>query len=108
MRLPQSLATWGTAGFAAVFKAELEAIPAAALGLQQAADWPLQNEVPVQVSLLSAKTEGFVIQMCVGVFFTETIAGCACGDAPLERQAYAELDVFIDCATAAATVELRG
>lgn len=93
LKLQKSLAAWGTEAFAATFKAELEAIPPADLGLQQAANWPLQCDAPVEVSLLTAEADASAVHARVGVFFTETIAGCACGDAPMQRQSYADLAI---------------
>ena len=106
MRLTQSLAAWGEEAFAATLKAELEALSPETLGLQKAANWPLQMDAPVTVSVMDARADDVAIQAKVGVFFTETIAGCNCADEPMERPAYAELGLVIDRNTAEVTLTL--
>lgn len=106
MKLERARATWGSEAFAATLKAELEAISPEALGLQKAANWPLQLDAAVTVSVMAVQTDAGVPHARVGVFFTETIAGCNCADAPMQRPAYAELDIAIDPNTAEMTLTL--
>ncbi len=106
MRLERSLAAWGVEAFAVTLKAELEAISPEALGLQKAANWPLQLDAPVTVSVMEVQADAVSLHARVGVFFTETIAGCNCADAPMERPAYTEMDIAIDRITAEMTMTL--
>ncbi len=106
MKLERALAAWGSEAFAITLKAELEAISPEALGLQKAANWPLQLDAAVTVSVMVAQAAAGMLHARVGVFFTETIAGCNCADAPMMRPAYAELDIAIDPDTAEATIRL--
>ncbi|MBM4189534.1 MAG: glucosamine--fructose-6-phosphate aminotransferase [Betaproteobacteria bacterium] len=108
MKLEKSLAAWGSETFAATLKAELEAFSPDRLGLQKAANWPLQLDAPVTVSVMDVQGNAAQLYAQVGVFFTETIAGCNCADAPMERPAYAELGVAIDGKTAEMTLTLLG
>lgn len=106
MKLEKSLAAWGGEAFAVTLKAELEAISPEALGLQKAANWPLQLDAPVTVSVMDVQADAVSLHARVGVFFTETIAGCNCADAPMERPAYAELGIAVDRNTAEMTITL--
>ncbi len=106
MKLERALAAWGSEAFAATLKAELEAISPEVLGLQKAANWALKIDAPVTVRVMSVQADAVALQARVGVFFTETIAGCNCADAPMEQPVYAELGIGIDLITAEMTVTL--
>ncbi len=106
MKLEKSLAAWGGEAFTALLKAELEGLSAEALGLQQAANWPLQLDAPVTVSVMDVHADRVALHARVGVFFTETMAGCNCADEPMERPVYAELGIVIERSTAEATTTL--
>ena len=46
--------------------------------------------------VIGCRDTGDVIIANVGVFFTEIVINCGCGDDPYETNAYCELDVTID------------
>ena len=59
LELPASAAAWGTPAFAAALRAELEAVPAEALGLQrQVALGGQLADAPVQVTVLASRADG--------------------------------------------------
>lgn len=97
---------WGGDRFSVTLKAELEALSPALLGLQQAANWPLQLDAPVTVNVMVATADEAALHARVGVFFTETMAGCNCADAPMERPAYTEMEIAIDRNTAEMKITL--
>jgi hypothetical protein len=107
LRLPASLAAWGTADFAQVLKRELEA---------QAAQLPLQQQLsgtshvvdaPIQVMVLGAKADQASLVARVGVFFAGVVAGCNCADDPTPVEAqpeYCELRIVLSRCDARADV----
>lgn len=102
MKLEKSLAAWGGSAFAATLKAELETLPPGEIPLQKAANWAVDHAAPILVSVLGVQASEAAITARLGIFFTETIAGCACGDAPMRQSAYADFEVTMDRATAEA------
>lgn len=105
IRLPDALRAWGSAGFAAALKAELETFAANRLPLDRGATpGSYLADEPVTVTLLRSAESPHGIQVRVGVFFTEIIANCSCGDEPVFQPAYCELRIDIDRTTAAAAL----
>lgn len=108
LRLPDSCSAWGTAAFAAVLRAELEAAGAAALPLQQGLTRSSQaTDDAIQVMVIEAHGGAGSIRARVGVFYAGVTAGCQCADdpTPVAPQAeYCELCLEIDRASAAAIV----
>jgi hypothetical protein len=112
LRLPESLAAWGTPGFAATLKRELEGA-GAQLPLQQgltSTGYALDARIEVMPLGTEATPETVVAQ--VGVFYAGIVAGCNCADDPTPVEAqpeYCELRVAIDrrpAGAAAATAML--
>ena len=99
LELPASAAAWGTPAFAAALRAELEAVPAEALGLQrQVALGGQLADAPVQVTVLASRADGAGVRARVGVFFASVIAGCSCADDPTpveDLPEYCELELTI-------------
>lgn len=108
IRLPESLAAWGSPGFGAVLKREIEALGPGALPLQQGLSrTSVALDEAVEVMFLGAEAEGGFVRARVGVFFSGIVTGCSCADdpTPVEPQTeYLELSVLIDRATAEASV----
>lgn len=103
IRLPDSLRAWGSDAFAATLKAELEALKATALPLDSAATPGCHVEdSPVCVTVTQSAEDARSIQARVGVFFTEVVANCGCGDDPFLQSAYCELRIDIDKTSAEA------
>jgi hypothetical protein len=104
--LPESLRAFGSDAFSAVLRGELERAGVRVLGLERGTTQGGQiPEDTVQVSLIRASGEDSTIRARVGVFFTEAVGGCSCGDDPYESKGYMELTITIDRATAMARVE---
>lgn len=110
MRLPESLAVWGSAGFERVLKQELERLDAGSLPLQQGltgSSVALGDRLEVMVIGVGDDAER--IRVTVGVFYAGLVAGCSCADdpTPVEAQSeYCELLITIDKATGAASARL--
>ena len=62
----------------------------------------------IAVTVIDSRESGQAIQARVGVFFTELIGGCSCGDDPHTVPAYCVLQVTIDKQTGDAGFEVVG
>jgi hypothetical protein len=99
LRLPASLAAWGSPDFAAALKRELAGV-GAQLPLQQglsATGYAL--DARIEVMLLGTEETPEEIVAKVGVFYAGIVAGCNCADDPTPVEAqpeYCELRVAID------------
>ena len=97
VRLPATLEAWGGGAFPAALKRELRALPAGSLPLQRGtAQGGLVDDSDIAVTLLQATEEPAVLRLRIGVFFTEVVGGCSCGDDPVAANAYCELGLEID------------
>ena len=107
-KLALSLRAWPSAAFARTLKKEIESFGAGALPLDRAtAHGGRADDGPITATVLRAVDAGKVIEAEVGIFFGEIVAGCSCGDDAQTLNAYCELRVSIDKATAAAAFALR-
>jgi hypothetical protein len=96
-RLPRALAAFGTPGFAATLKQELLALDPALLPLDQATcQGGLADTENLDLTVLAAGPENGRLVARIGVFFTEVVGGCSCGDEPLCATAYGQFRVVID------------
>jgi hypothetical protein len=66
------------------------------------------DEENLAVSVFSVADAGERIEAKIGVFFSEIMVGCSCGDNPLPTHAYCEMRVCIDKQTAQAECVLIG
>lgn len=107
IELAGSLAAWPREDFVAVIKQEL---------LSKTADLPLHKGVAqggmvdagnMDLTVTKAVDRGDRIQVWCGVFFTEIVGGCSCGDDPAAQHAYCEMEILIDKATAMAELRVR-
>lgn len=105
--LPGAVKAWHTDDFPAVLKAELEALAPASLPLHKGVSQAgMVGEAPMTVIVLNYVDEEKIITGKLGVFFTEVVINCGCGDDPMQINAYCELLIGIDKATAAATINV--
>lgn len=106
-RFPDALRDWGNETFAQTLKAELRALGRGALPLQQGTtQGGLVDDSAIETTLLHARDAGGHLETRVGVFFTEIVGGCSCGDDPLQANAYCVLQIDIDKTSTEATVSL--
>ena len=103
-RLTESLQCWRSGGFDKKLKHELESLPAGTLPLENALTrCGTIDDSDIAVVVISSREQGGCIECRVGVFFTEIVAGCVCGDDdPAPETAHCEMRVRIDTATAEA------
>ncbi|MGE5028188.1 MAG: hypothetical protein ACM3JK_06915 [Betaproteobacteria bacterium] len=110
IRLDKSLNAWGTPGFEAALKAEIERLGAEHLPLQQGlstSSHALDDQLVARIISVSEKA-GF-IRAKVGLFYAGIIAGCSCADDPTpveEQNEYCEVQLDINKVTAETAVAL--
>jgi hypothetical protein len=103
--LGNSARAWNTDAFPAVLKAEIRRLGTGSLPLQEvAAGWRVDDD-DVQITMLGSSDSATEIHVNVGVFFSEIIAGCSCGDEPAASTTYCELRVTINKANGQASFE---
>ena len=101
--LTDALRDWGTEKFEGTLKRELENLAAKCLPLHEGLGaGGLIDDSHLAVTVISARETGQFIHAKVGVFFTEIVGGCSCGDDPFTRPACSYLLVTIDKLTAVA------
>jgi len=106
-RLPNSRKHWQSAGFEQALKTELEGLRAGTLPLEQATSrGGIVDDSDISVTVIEAIESGRSIQARAGVFFTEIVGGCSCGDDPVAENAYCEILIHIDKTTAEAEFAL--
>jgi len=102
-RLPASLRAWNTEDFLQVLKAEMRKLDSGVLPLFEGTTQGGQvDDSDIAITLLNASRNEAAVWLDVGVFFSEIVGGCSCGDDPVAGNAYCELRIRIDRATATA------
>jgi hypothetical protein len=106
--LKQALQDWASESFEQSLKQELMALDPALLPLQQGVQQGgYADGSNREFSLLTAVDCGKRIKVQIGVFFSEIIAGCSCGDEPVTENVYCEFVLLIDKQTARTIIELN-
>lgn len=95
-----SLRAWNTNSFTQTLKNELEHLPANTLPLEKGvAQGGLVDDSNITATVLNYSDNEATIQANVGIFFTEIVINCGCGDDPFETNAYCEMHISIDKTT---------
>ena len=106
--LHNSLQAWSTNNFARALKDELEHLPAGTLPLEKGvAQGGLVDDSNITTTILNFKDNETTIEANVGIFFTEIVINCGCGDDPFETNAYCETHVRIDKTSGQAEFEIK-
>ncbi len=101
--LPNSLRDWQSDAFAQTLKIEIEDLKSGALPLQNGlSQGGIVDDSDISVSVINFNDDEDTVQAKVGVFFTEIVAGCSCGDGPMSLNAYCQMLVSIDKTTSEA------
>ncbi|MDD3449242.1 MAG: glucosamine--fructose-6-phosphate aminotransferase [Gammaproteobacteria bacterium] len=105
-RFTESLDAWGTEAFAQTLCREIACLGPAGLPLAELSPRGGYADFgAVTATLLGAAEEGDSIRVSVGLFYTETVGNCGCGDEPMVENGYCELRLRIRKATAEAEFE---
>jgi hypothetical protein len=92
---------------AKALKHELENLPAGTLPLEKGTSrGGFVDDSDISVTVIRVIQDENSIQAKIGVFFTEIIVGCGCGDDPIPENTYCEMQISIDRKTATARFEL--
>lgn len=107
--LEKSLLHWQSEDFKEVLTAEIEQLDVTYLPLQQGLTQSSYASDKCKIIILNITEEEQSIQIKTGVFYTGTIAGCACDDDPTPTDVvneYCEMLFTIDKASAKTAVEI--
>ncbi len=108
IKLSRSLKHWEYEDFKKVLKQELENLPKDTLPLNKATCQGGQaDDSNISALINKAEENDTHIRIHVGIFFNEIIAGCNCGDDPMQENTYCELHVSIDKKTAETVFSLQ-
>ena len=100
-KLTKSLNSWASDKFKSTLKQEIEALGNKELPLNQATtQGGLADDSDISVLVNSITDNKDHIQVKIGIFFNEIIAGCNCGDDPAAENTYCEIQLSIDKKTA--------
>jgi len=100
-KLANSLHDWNTDVFSRTLKHELEHLPAGTLPLEKGvAQAGMVDDSNITATILNFSDNDKMIQAKVGIFFTEIVINCGCGDDPMPTNAYCEMRITIDKTTA--------
>jgi len=106
-RFPKSMAAWQSEDFTRVLKDEIEAMGAGALPLDEGtAHGGFVDDADITAVPFTSVDDEHSVVADVGIFFTEIVAGCSCGDEPETVNAYCRLRIRIDRASAEAEVSV--
>lgn len=98
---------WNCPDFASALKSDIRNLASGVLPLHEAVTrGGYVDDSNLEVTLLGSGDDGSAVEARVGVFFTEIVINCGCGDDPMEENAYCELRVSIDKRTAEAAFSL--
>lgn len=96
-----SLRNWNTAAFQQTLKTDIANVPAGTLPLDKAvAQGGFVDDSRIETTILAVTEDTRHIFARVGIFFTEIVACCGCGDEPQHTHAYCVMQINIDKATA--------
>ena len=98
---------WQSDAFARALKDEIERLDAGTLPLsKETSRGGLVDDANITAMVLTSADDEQSIVADVGVFFTEIVAGCSCGDEPDAINAYCQLRIRIDKASAEAEIRV--
>ncbi|MEW8412520.1 MAG: hypothetical protein AB2728_05360 [Candidatus Thiodiazotropha sp.] len=110
IHLPKARDAWSSPGFNQTLKAELEALEADRLPLQQGlSQSSMVSPEPFSIIVVGSEADAAVIHCRVSVIYAGIVAGCSCADdpTPLDRLTECcELLLEIDRISAATKVAL--
>ena len=109
IQLPDSVRNWNSAEFSSCFKREIRGLPSGTLPLQsRGMQNGLVDDSDLSLILLQTTETEDTYTIKTGIFFSEIIGGCSCGDEPAAENAYCEIWVRIHKKTAEASISLAG
>ena len=102
-KFTNSLRDWKSGSFTQTLKSEIENLKTGSLPLNKGVfQGGYIDDSNLAITVLSFTDDEKSIQAKVGIFFTEIVACCGCGDEPMEQNAYCKMRISIDKTTAEA------
>jgi hypothetical protein len=106
-RFPEALAAWRSDAFGRALKEEVESLSPGTLPLHLGAtQGGFVDDSDIAATVLTSRESEGSILADVGIFFTEIVGGCSCGDEPEAVNAYCRLRILIDKSSAEAHIGL--
>lgn len=106
-KLVQSLHDWQSAAFLQTLKDEIGRLEPGSLPLQAGvSQGGYADDGNITATVLSAVEDEKAIHVRAGIFFTEIVGSCGCGAEPMAQNAYCEIRISIDKASAEARFTL--
>lgn len=100
---PNALQAWRSDLFNRALKDEIESMGTEALPLHKGtSQGGFVDDADVTATVFKSREDERFIFANVGIFFTEIIAGCSCGEEPESISAYCRLQIRIDKTSAEA------
>jgi len=97
LNLKSVLSSWGADDFSVLLTNSIGALPDNSLPLQQGiSQGDMASERPEKITIMNSDENDVQIIVKLGVFFTEIISGCSCGDEPESLNGYCEMELTID------------
>lgn len=95
--LPASLAAWNTIAFKSIIKQELLDLTTGTLPLEKGtSQGGYVDDSDLNATILTISENPQTITVTAGLFFTEIIICCGCGDDPTPVHAYCDMEISID------------
>lgn len=96
-----ALRAWKTDAFDQFLKSEIANLKTGTLPLDKGvSQGGYVDDSHIEATVLHVADDENAIQADVGIFFTEIVGGCSCGDDPMATNAYCVIQARIDKATA--------
>jgi len=96
-QLTQSLRQWGQPDFEQALKKELQQLDTNQLPLQQAVtEGGLVEDSPIEATIIRSEDNDTHIKVKAGIFFTEMVPSCSCGDEPQTKPVYCNINIKIN------------
>jgi len=107
IKLPQSVKYWKTDLFNQTLKSEIAKINSTDLLIQNACtQGGVFKENSLSITVLAHDEDTNTIFIKIGLFFSEIVPSCSCGDDPLEINNYCECNISINKINTEATLTL--
>ncbi|MCW8922913.1 MAG: glucosamine--fructose-6-phosphate aminotransferase [Gammaproteobacteria bacterium] len=107
LKFPQSIQHYPSEDFRRVLKAEIEACDKKILPLEKGtAQGGYVSDEPITATVLRVTDQTDSVQVLVGIFFTEIVICCGCGDDPMPANTYCEMNFIIDKLTAKTEIKM--
>lgn len=108
IKFSKSLLHYPSEAFKRVLKEEIESCDKKLLALEKGTtQGGYVSDEPITATVLRITDQSDTIQADVGIFFTEIVICCGCGDDPMPVNAYCEMRLLINKQTAEVAIRIN-